>query len=130
MAQDFKNGTLLVKINHLKEDGAEVPLEIEKDLLSKIYGEVDLLSPYRHQTRELLYMYTDELIQLFLDVKQDESMNKEVVAVFETLLLALDYLTDPRFLKVNFKREYRDYVKEVLQECFNVKKKPYFPYQC
>ncbi|WAA12456.1 hypothetical protein [Fervidibacillus halotolerans] len=43
--------------------------------------------------------------------------------MFETILLALEYVTDTRLFKKDFNPVYRDYISEILQDCFELEKK-------
>lgn len=124
--ESFKNGSMLESINHLSRHGAEVSLDINQELLPFTYDTVHLLSPMMHHERSLLFMYIEEMIQFFPDIKLEGVTDKKLLNVVETLLLALDYLTHERFIKKPFEEQNREELYEILYQCFDENKKHSF----
>ncbi|AFV21727.1 MULTISPECIES: hypothetical protein [Bacillus] len=122
IAEEFKNGTKLLSLHHYAKDGDEVKLAIEKEWLPYLHDEVDLLSPESFHERHLIYMYTQELIEMLPKLKEEGAMEEQLLIVIETLLLALDYLTHERFAYAPFTSEHREEINGIIQECFSITK--------
>jgi hypothetical protein len=121
----FKEGHTLLRINHAARQ-EKVKLDLEKELLPYSYKMVDLLSPHAYHERSLLYMYTEELISLLPRVKEEDIMNRSILTVLETLLLAMDYLTHERFTYAPFEDKHREKLYEILEDCFEKTKRHTF----
>ncbi|MFJ8528388.1 hypothetical protein [Bacillus sp. NPDC094106] len=122
MADEFKNGNKLLSLHHYAKDGDEVKLEIKKEWLPYLHDEVDLLSPESFHERHLVYMYVQELIEMLPKLKEEGAMEKQLLIVIETLLLALDYLTHERFAYAPFTNEHREEINSIIKECFEQEK--------
>lgn len=122
IAKQFSGGSKLLSLHHYPKDGTKVKLDIDQELLPYLYRQVDLLSPVALLDRHLVYMYTERLIGLFHELKQEGSTNPELLAIMETLLLALDYLSHERLFDIPFEQTHRDTVRNILLECFEEKK--------
>ncbi|MCU5281594.1 hypothetical protein OCA22_24780 [Bacillus cereus] len=126
IAEEFKNGNKLLSLHHYAKDGNEVKLAIEQEWLPYLHEEVELLSPENFHERHLVYMYVQELIEMLPKLKEEGVIEKRLLTVVETLLLALDYLTHERFAYAPFKNEHREETNNIIQDCFSEAKSTTF----
>lgn len=124
--QDFGKGYKMFRPTHNASRSREVRLDIPQDWLPFIHEEAELLSPTLHLDRDLTYLYTEELIKRFPRVKQEAKVSKELLAVLETLLHAMDYLTHERFLNAPFAETDKQDIDEIIGDVFDEKKKRQF----
>lgn len=117
----FREGHTLLRVDQTTGD-ERVTFSLEKVLLPHTYKTVHLLSPYPYNERSLIYMFVEELISLFPIVREEEIMDPSLMAVVETFLRALDYLTHERFTRTGFEDRHREHLYRILQECFDIKK--------
>jgi hypothetical protein len=115
--EKFKEGSLLIQLHHMQSDGELIELKIDAELIPLLSEDIYLLSPYRHHTRDLIWMYVEEVIFLFPTLQ--EEINPEVSSVLNTLLIAMDYLTHERFMYMPFTNEHRNEIKAILDNCFD-----------
>lgn len=120
--KEFEKGFKMLSQNHFGNDGVDVKLDIPTEWLPLLHPEVQLLSPTLHLERELVYLYTEELIQLFPAIQEEGKLSNELLAVFETLLHAMDYMTHERFLNAPFGEQDRDELEDILRQVFDEKK--------
>lgn len=120
--KEFEKGTKLLSLQHYSSKGEDVKLDIEKEWLSRLHENVDLLSPVMNLERNLVYMYTEELIQLFHILNEEGKLPFELLAVLETLLQGMDYLTHERFLNAPFEEKDREDIKGIISQVFEEKK--------
>jgi len=126
IAELMEKGSKMERLNHYPRDGEKVTLKIEKDFLPYLHETVDLLSPYKYHQRTLLFMYIEELIQLFDKVKEERILHADLLSTCETLLLALDYLSNERFINSSFTEEDRTEIYSILEDAFEPDKKHSF----
>lgn len=124
--EKFKNGSMLESLHHYPRNGEEVTLGIDKELLPYVYDEVHLLSPVLQNERNIIYLYVEELIQMFPTFKKEGLMNSNLVAVVETLFLAMDFLTNDRFFNAPFTKDDKEELQNILKECFQEEKSHVF----
>jgi hypothetical protein len=122
----FKNGNFFIRLQHSPKDGEEVPLDMEKDLLPYTDSKVHLLSPYAYHERTMLYMVIEELIQLFGEIKKEQSMEPSLLSVLETLLMGLDFLTHIKLINTPFQENHKNRIHDILSECFEKQKQHSF----
>lgn len=121
--ENFQNGHKVVRVKEEKE--AVLLNDIKQEWLPYMHQEVHLLSPYLHHQRTLFYLFTEELIQLLPQLKEEEIIEEKLLAVVETILLGLDYLTHERFINHPFETRHRDKLANILSEAFEqVKQQP------
>jgi hypothetical protein len=119
----FRDGSKNIKVTQKTgEEKEKVKLELDKRLLPYSHKTVDLLSPYSYHERTILHLYTEELISLLPQVREEDIINPLLFSVIETLLFALDYLTHSRFSYIRFEDKYRNKLYEIFNECFEIKK--------
>lgn len=130
MAEEFKMGHKLISLHHYLRDGEEVQLNIEKEWLPYLNQEVHLLSPDLFLERNLIYLYIQELIELLPLLKAEGIIQNNLLNTVETLLLALDYLTDEQFINTPFTAEHQSALKNILKDCFKKEKSTSFIGNC
>jgi hypothetical protein len=104
----------------------KIVLKIEDYLLPFIDEKVHFLSPHRYLPRHALFMYVQELISMFSELKEEGQVDSSLLAVVETILLGMDYLTHESFIENPFKDENREDLYRILEECFQEKKRHSF----
>jgi len=102
IAEEMKFGHKLIRLQHAPSKGVAVELDVEPDYLPELHETAELMSPTQQNERDIIYKYVEDMIQLLPEVKAEGIMEKGVVAVLETLLLSLDYLTHERLLNAPF----------------------------
>lgn len=126
MEERIKEGTLAIRVTQSSKNKEEVGLGLQDGDCEFLHNTVDLLTVSVHHVRDLIYMYVEELVQMLPKVKEEGVGSKEVIAVFETMLLGLDYLTDPAFQNIYFEDKHSNHLDELMEDCFNIEKKHSF----
>lgn len=124
--KEFDKGHKLLSLHHYARDGEDVKLDIPKEWLPRVHEQVDLLTPTINLERDLVYLYTEDLIQQFPALKEEGKLSVEMVAILETLLHAMDFLTHERFLNAPFEETDREEIKGIIGQVFDKQKTSHF----
>lgn len=114
----FNNGRYTFRLHHTVGMGEKVKLdEIESRWLPYIQKEVVLVSPLPYHERSILYMHIEELFSIYDRVEEEDLLDRELLGIFQTLIVALDYLSHERFLTGVFEDRHRDSINSILGDC-------------
>lgn len=126
IAEEMEFGHQLLPLQHSPSDGVVVELDVPLDYLPELHESADLMSVSRQNSRDIIYKYLEDMIQLLPKVKEEAVMDKEVVAVLETLLLSLDYLSHERLIDAPFTSQIADDLEAIQAQVFELEKTAVF----
>lgn len=115
---EFKRGHKLLSLHHYPKNGEVVELEIEREWLPYLHHQVHLLSPVLFHERQLVFLYIQELIELLPSLKKEGFIENRLLCVLETLLLAMDYLSQEKLTDAPYTAEHRHALNLMLKDCF------------
>lgn len=119
-------GHKLISLQHTPSKGVAVELDVEPDYLPELHETAELMSATQQNGRDILYKYVEDMIQLLPAMKAEGVMEKGLVAVLETLLLSLDYLTHERLLNAPFTSQIAEELEAIHAQAFEPEKTAVF----
>lgn len=126
IAEEMEFGHQLIRLQHTPSKGVAVELDVELDYLPELHETAELMSASQQNGRDIIYKYVEDMIQLLPEVKAEGIMEKGVVAVLETLLLSLDYLTHERLLNAPYTAQIAEDLDAIHAQAFEQEKTAVF----
>lgn len=126
IAEEMEFGNQLLRLQHSPSEGVAVELDVPLDYLPELHETADLLSATEQNSRDIIYKYLEDMIQLLPEVKAEGIMEIGVVAVLETLLLSLDYLTHERLINAPYTVQITEDLDAIHAQAFEQEKTAVF----